>query len=233
MNEICNVSSDFCKACHEQSPLLSFLTDEERNSVEKTRLTVSFRKGETIRKQGTFLSHVLIISQGLAKVYLEGSDQRSSIIRIVKPVQFVGGPGIYLDHIHHYTVSALVETTVCFFDAVVFREIVDSNRLFAHQFLKDFSQNVLSVYNRLVNLTFKQMPGRLADAILYLADEIFESPHIPLVFSKVDLAELSGMSKDSAIKTLRDFQQSGIIEINERELLLLNRETLIRISKTG
>ncbi len=232
MNEI-NVSTHQCKTCHEQSPLLSYLTDDERRTVEKTRLTVSFRKGETIKKQGTFLSHVLIVSQGLAKVYLEGSDQRNSIIRIVKPVQFVGGPGIYLDRIHHYSVSALVETTVCFFDAAVFKEIADNNRSFAHQFLKDFSQNVLSVYNRLVNLTFKQMPGRMADALLYLTDEIFESTHVPMVFSRVDLAELSGMSKDSAIKTLRDFQQDGIIEINDHELLILNRETLVRISKTG
>jgi CRP/FNR family transcriptional regulator len=54
-----------------------------------------------------------------------------------------------------------------------------------------------------------------------------------MLLSRNDLAELSGMSKDSAVKTLRDFQQDGIIEINERELALLNADALNRISKLG
>jgi CRP/FNR family transcriptional regulator len=77
------------------------------------------------------------------------------------------------------------------------------------------------------------MPGRMADALLYLFDEIFNSTRIPMLLSRNDLAELSGMSKDSAVKTLRDFQQDGIIEINERELALLNADALNRISKLG
>jgi CRP/FNR family transcriptional regulator len=213
--------------------MFNFLTEEELYRVNQTRLTVVFNKGETIRKQGTYLSHVLMINKGLAKLYLEGPDQRNSIIRIVQPTNFIGGPGIYLDNLHHFSVAALTETTVCFIDVQVFRELVDSNHQFAHEFMKDFSRNVLSVYKRMINLTQKQMPGRMADALLYLFDEIFNSTRIPMLLSRNDLAELSGMSKDSAVKTLRDFQQDGIIEINERELALLNADALNRISKLG
>lgn len=222
-----------CQDCPAKSPMFNFLTEEELYRVNQTRLTVVFNKGETIRKQGTYLSHVLMINKGLAKLYLEGPDQRNSIIRIVQPTNFIGGPGIYLDNLHHFSVAALTETTVCFIDVQVFRELVDSNHQFAHEFMKDFSRNVLSVYKRMINLTQKQMPGRMADALLYLFDEIFNSTRIPMLLSRNDLAELSGMSKDSAVKTLRDFQQDGIIEINERELALLNADALNRISKLG
>lgn len=213
--------------------MFNFLSQKELEKVNETKLTVVFRKGETIRKQGTYLSHVLMITNGLAKLYLEGPDQRNSILRIVHPTNFIGGPGIYLDNLHHFSVAALTETTVCFVDVNVFRELVESNHKFAQEFMKDFSRNVLSVYKRMINLTQKQMPGRMADALLYLFDEIFSANRIPMVLSRNDLSELSGMSKDSAVKTLRDFQQDGIIEITDHELVLLNQDALNRISKLG
>lgn len=214
-------------------PLFSALRQQEKEQLARSRLTVVFRKGETIKKQGTYMSHVLCISQGLTKLYLEGHDQRQTILRIVKPGNFIGGPGIYLDNLHHFSVSALTEATVCFFDVNVFRDLVETNSSFSRMFMKDFSANVISVYNRLLNLTQKQMPGRMADALLYLFEEIFYSEKIPMVLSRSDLADLSGMSKDGAVKTLRDFQQEGIIEITDHELILLKADALKRISKTG
>ncbi|MCX6268621.1 MAG: Crp/Fnr family transcriptional regulator [Bacteroidetes bacterium] len=193
---------------------------------------VHFNKGETIRKQGTYMSHVISISSGLAKLYLEGNEQRNAIIRIVKPTNFIGGPGIYLDQRHHFSVTALMSTTVCFIDVAVFKEIIESNKIFSIQFMKDFSRNTLAVYNRLLCLTQKQMPGRMADTLIYLFEEIFESKKFPMYLSRQDISELSGMSKDSAVKILREFQNDKIINLSDAEMELLDPEALQRISRT-
>jgi CRP/FNR family transcriptional regulator len=214
-------------------PLFNGLTKEELSLVDQTKLTVRFRKGETIRKQGTYMSHVLIVTEGLAKLYLEGADHRNDILRIVKPPNFIGGPGIYLDNLHHFSVSAITQTTVCFIDVNVFRELVEHNIQFAHEFMKDFSANVLSVYHRLLNISHKQMPGRMADTILYLANEIFCSDRFAMLLTRLDLAELSGMSKDGAVKTLRDFQSDGMIEITDMEFIVKDYQALQRVSKLG
>ena len=179
------------------------------------------------------MTHVISVNSGLAKVYLEGVNDTTTIIRIVKPTNFIGGPGMYLDQIHHYTLSAITDTMVCFINLQVFKEIIDSNKRFAQEFLRDFSLNVLSVYNRLVYLTNKQMPGRMADTLIYLFDEIFQSSKFNLYLSKQDFADLSGMSKESAIKVLRDFQNNGIIRILDDEMELLDPEALNRISRVG
>lgn len=179
------------------------------------------------------MTHVISVNSGLAKVYLEGVNNTINIIRIVKPTNFIGGPGIYIDEIHHYTVSALTDTMVCFINLQVFKEIIDTNKKFAQEFLKDFSLNVLSIYNRLVYLTHKQMPGRMADTLIYLFNEIFHSSKFNLHLSKQDFADLSGMSKESAIKVLRDFQNNGVIRIIDNEIELLDPEALNRISRVG
>jgi CRP/FNR family transcriptional regulator, polysaccharide utilization system transcription regulator len=215
------------------SPLFCLLNNEELQLVDSNKINVQFRAGETIRKQGTFMSHVLSVNSGLAKLYLEGLEGRSAILRIVKPTNFIGGPGIYFDQMHHFTITALHDTSVCFIDLQVFKTVLRGNHLFAEEFLKDLSREVIKVYNRLIYLTQKQMPGRMADALLYLQDEIFRQTKFPMILSRSDLAELSAMSKESAVKVLRDFQKDGLIRISEREIEILDHETLLKISKIG
>lgn len=222
-----------CIGCTCKSTLFELLNEEELALVDKNKITVMFKKGETIKKQGTFMSHVLSLNSGLAKLYLEGIEERNAILRIVKPTNFIGGPGIYLDQLHHFTVSALTDSSVCFIDLRVFKEIIDNNKSFALEFMKDFSSSILSVYNRLINLTQKQMPGRMADTLLYLFIEIFESTKFPKIISSYDLADLSGMSKDSAVKVLRSFDKEKIIRVSDNEMTLLDPEALKTISRIG
>jgi len=222
-----------CISCECKSPLFRFLSDEELNMVQQNRINVVFKPGETIRKQGTVMTHVISVNRGLAKLYLEGVEQRNAILRLVKPTNFIGGPGIYLDLMHHYTVTALVESSVCFIDIQVFKKIIKQNILFAGEFMKDFSRNTLSVYNRLISLTQKQMPGRMSDTLIYLFDDIFESDKFPMLVSKQDLADLSAMSKDSAMKVLREFQKEGLIRITDHAMEILDAGALKKISRIG
>jgi CRP/FNR family transcriptional regulator len=215
------------------SPLFSLLNSEELQLVDANKIHVVFKAGETIKKQGTFMSHVLSVNSGLAKLYIEGLEGRSAILRIVKPTSFIGGPGIYFDQKHHFTITALIDSSVCFINLQVFKRILKGNQAFAEEFLKDFSRDVLAVYNRLIYLTQKQMPGRMADALLYLYDEIFHELKFPMIISRFDLADLSAMSRESAVKILRDFQKEELLRISDHEMEILDEEALRQISRVG
>lgn len=233
MLEYLEKSTLSCVNCSYKSALFCFLSRDELEMVEKNRLNVIFKPGETIRKQGTQMTHVISVNSGMAKLYLEGIENRNAILRIVKPTNFIGGPGIYLDQMHHYTVMAMMESSVCFIDLNTIKEIIRRNSRFAEEFMKDLSRNTLNVYNRLIYLTQKQIPGRMADSLLYLFEEIFESDHFPMLLNKQDLADLSAMSRDSAVKILRSFEHEGIIQFDDKELWLLDHESLKRISRIG
>ena len=222
-----------CVDCELKSQLFCFLSPKELELVDANKIHIHFKAGETIKKQGTRMSHVLSVNRGLAKLYLEGIDGRSAILRIVKPTNFIGGPGIYFDQMHHFSITALLDTSVCFIDLQVFKNILRINQVFAEEFLKDFSRDVIKVYNRLIYLTQKQMPGRIADSLIYLHDEIFMKSKFPMLLSRADLSDLSAMSKESAVKVLRDFQKEGIIHISHQEIEILEIESLRKISQIG
>ena len=100
-------SSDYldwnCLDCTCRSDMFNTLNQKELELVFRNKNTIRFRKGETIRKQGTAMTHVISVNTGLVKLYLESSECRHTILRIIKPTTFIGGPGIYLEKVHHYT----------------------------------------------------------------------------------------------------------------------------------
>jgi len=226
-------SHNDCLTCERRSPMFQMLSPDELQMVKDSRLNIHFKAGEIIQKQGTFMSHVISVNSGLAKLYLEGKNTSNTILRIVRPTSFIGGPGIFSDQLYHFTISAMKDTSVCFIDIVVFKNILDQNKAFASEFMKDFSMNVIWVYNRLMALTQKQTAGRLAYALLYLFEEVYENSETIITISRHDLADLSAISRDSAVKILRDFQNEGIIRMTNNELELLKPDTLRMIQSVG
>ena len=202
--------STSCVNCNAKSYLFTYLTTQELEMMDKGRCQVKYNAGETIRKQGAHLSHVISVTSGLCKMYLEGVESRNIILRIIKPTSFIGGPGLYADFRHHFTVTALKDTTVCFIDSNIFKEVMLTNDEFAREFMQDMSKNMIAVYNRIISLTQKQMPGRIADALIYLSDEIFESRSFDMILNKQELADFTKMSKDSVSRRyIASLTQSG------------------------
>jgi len=77
------------------------------------------------------------------------------------------------------------------------------------------------------------MHGRIADGLIYLSNKIYEGLNFSLHLSRQDVADLTGMSKDSAIRILKEFHNEGVIELDGRNLKIMNFGQLERISETG
>jgi len=219
--------------CEQISPMFDILSPEELKIIKENIINVHFKAGEIIQKQGTYMSHIIFIVSGMAKVYFEREDQKNTILRIVKPRSFVGGPGIYSDHFYHFTISAMKDTTVCYIDFAVLKNTLNQNIAFAAEFLKDFSLSILSVYNRLMTLTNKNIAGKMAYTLLYLFEEVYENKEQFVSISKNDLADLSAVSRDSSVKILRDFQLEGIIQMTDHTIELLKPDKLRLIESVG
>ena len=87
--------------------------------------------------------------------------------------------------------------------------------------------------NTLVSLTQKYMPGRVADTLLYLKNEIYNENPFTYNLNKQEFAEMSDMTKESFIRNMKELELSGIIRQGRNTIEILNEEELVRISKNG
>ncbi|HUS87641.1 MAG TPA: Crp/Fnr family transcriptional regulator [Bacteroidales bacterium] len=222
-----------CEDCESRWPNFNALTKEELDFVSLSRFEASFKPGEVILKQGSPASNAVFLLYGLAKVYMEGQGERNFILNIARPGKMIIGPGIYTDSRHIFTASALNDVRACFIDSNVIRKLVKQNSDFAEGMLRDVSYKAENNFYKLMSMTQKKMPGRVAEVLLYLSENIFESDEFTLLLTRQELADMSGMAKESVVRILKEFSNEKIIDSGSSEFRILNKERLKMISING
>lgn len=222
-----------CACCNLKLNLFKHLTDEEFEIINESRYEVFFNAGETIFKQGGPMTHIACITDGMAKIYLEGQRSRNVILKVVKPSELVGGPGFQVDNRHHFSVAAIKDTRACFIDIQAIEHVLKNSNQFSMAFIQHLNKIAIQMQRKLQALTQKQMRGRFADALLYLTDTIYENAEFETTLSRQDLADMSAMTKESAIRIMKEFKDSQIIDCEGNYFKILNQSELASISRTG
>jgi CRP/FNR family transcriptional regulator len=222
-----------CRTCGLKTNLFCYMTDDQLSRVNDERKEVTFQPGETIFKSGGPLTHILCLTKGMAKVYIEEPGERRVLLNLVKPVQLIGGPGFLVDNRHYVTVTALEETRACYIDANDFKDVMKSNAEFSMELVKYLNKRIINYFEKINCLSHKHMHGKLATSLLYLADEVYGNLSFETRLNRQDFADLSGMTKESVIRILKEFKEEGILNYNTTHFEIKKKEQLIKIAKTG
>ncbi|HEY5509805.1 MAG TPA: helix-turn-helix domain-containing protein [Prolixibacteraceae bacterium] len=99
--------------------------------------------------------------------------------------------------------------------------------------IKRYCEHNINLFDSLRNVLYKQMNGRIADTLLYLNGLKAENPEIFQLLSRKDLADFAGISTESCVKLLKNFEKDGLIELNEKDIVIVNQNGMIEISKKG
>lgn len=209
------------------------LTEDEKNLLDKYSVTVMYKKGETICKQGGLASHILYMERGLAKVYLDDGIN-SLVLKIIPDGNMLGLSSVSSENnTYQYSAMAYIDSEIKQIDIGLFKQLLGQNPRFSQEVINIFGANSVQINGRFFCLTHKQSYGRLADIILCLSDRIFMKPEFELPLSRKELAELSGMSPETVIRMLKKFNDEGLIEMERKYFRILDQERLRKISETG
>ncbi len=222
-----------CAGCPSAPPVFCHLKPDEIARINKSRIEITFRPGETIMKSGTPNTHVISFFQGLAKISLEGTGGKNFILDFVRPQSFFSGPGLFVDNKHHFTISAVEPCKLCLIEIDTFLEIMKGNPNMAFAFMENSNNFILNLVSKMESLLIKHHHGRVAEALLYLSKEIYHSNPFELSISKKDLSEMTGLSKEAVSHTLHEFGDDGLIQITGKNFHLLEEVALGQISKNG
>lgn len=222
-----------CTVAHKHCHCFEKLTEQQNKLVEERQVTVGYKKGEIIAKQGTFASHIILICEGLGKVFYEDRNE-TLILRIAAPGSMIGLTSLTRNsNIFQYTASAYVETEAKLIDIKLFRQLIMENAQFAAAIIDILSETAIQKNERFFCLTNRQSYGKLADLLLCLSGNIFKDSQFDLFLSRKELAELAGMSTESVIRTLKKFQEDKLIKLTGKNFKITDPEGLLKICKLG
>ena len=211
----------------------NYLTPEELQEIENNQVEVSYKKGEIVAKQGSFASYVIILTEGLVKVYIENMND-TLILKIVPKDNLIGLPALFQEkNVFPYSILTYTNSSAKLIDINVFKKLIKENSKFSCEIMKIISSNAIQVYGRFFCFEKKQSYGRLADIILCLANNIFKNYKFTLPLSRKELAELAGMSSESVIRILKKFKDEGLIHEKCNTIEIIDSERLEKISQHG
>lgn len=228
------------EACREfledKKSIFSVLTGDQKD-ILKAGLTASFyKKGEYIFKEGDKPNGLICLSEGKVKVFKEGVGGREQIVRLAKPIGFIGYRALFAEENHHASAVTIEDSVVCFVTKDALYKLLRLNPELSISIIKAFATELGFSYFRTVTLTQKHIRGRLAESLLFLKDTYgFEKDEktLKVYLSREDIANLSNMTTSNAIRTLSAFAGENIIAIDGRKIKVLDIPKLERISELG
>ena len=224
-----------CKNCFRDDDfnLLKSLTVKELDFLVDGKQQINYKPGETIIKQNTTSTYVVCIREGLAKVYVEGVKGKNLVVKLIGRLDFVTGGGLFNGNIQHFTITAMTPVTCCLIDSSKLTKLFAENNRFAVELLRHHTKQNNILLNKLVNLTQKYMPGRVADTLLYLKNDVYKTNPFTVPLTRQDLADMSNMTKESLVRILQQFKSSELIRTNGNSFEIVDEAGLQSVSRNG
>lgn len=197
----------------------------------KTR--VDYLKGETIFKQGAFAPYVLYVVEGLVKVYLQTGVDKNMNISVANEGSFLAFSSVFGEPVHTYSAQAISNTKICMIEKESLKQILLDNPDFALKITSQNYRNEKHLFEVIKNISYKQMRGKLASALLYLSQEEFLEKNIFEFLTRQDIADFASISAESAIKFLKEFEREDIITLQGKDIVVKDFEQLKSISQNG
>ncbi|MDO9679579.1 MAG: Crp/Fnr family transcriptional regulator [Bacteroidales bacterium] len=207
------------------------LSESERNQILNASETLSYERGETIIKQGTLASLLLFVENGIAKLNFQTGD-RDTTFSFATNGDFIGLMCSFVKKRLEFSAVAITDTSVRIIDREVFENLIETNGKFAVYVVKLMSELTNGVVHTLITLSHKNVNGAVATLLLTLS-RLYDSGKFQIPFTRDEMADALGYSKESIINTLSAFHQDKIISISGRNLEILQLPALLVISEKG
>ena len=231
-----NVNSG-CKNClDDPNSIFNVLTPKEKENLSERHICNFYSKGDFIYNERDRPSGLLYLTRGKVKIFKEGIGGRDQIVRMAKPLGFIGYRALFADENYSASAVALEDSDICLIEKESLMKVLKSNSELTLLLMKNMAEELGISNTRTVTLTQKHIRGRLAESLFFLIDTYGyeEDGHTLRVYlSREDIANLSNMTTSNAIRTLSTFASENVITLTGRRIKINNIQKLRRISELG
>jgi CRP/FNR family transcriptional regulator, polysaccharide utilization system transcription regulator len=231
------MTSTICNHCiNNANSIFYSLGEEEKKILSDKHRCLTFGKNQIIYREGERPDGLICLSAGKVKIYKEGIGGREQIVRMARPIGFIGYRALFAEENYMATSVALEDSTICIINRDSLFKVLQTNSELSLKIIRSFATELGFSNSRTVTLTQKHIRGRLAESLIFLKDTYGlenDNETIKVYLSREDIANLSNMTTSNAIRTLSNFATENIIAIDGRKIRIKDLVRLEKISEHG
>ena len=213
-------------------PLFERMSPEEREELRGMMSQTTLRRGEVLFNEGDSGDRLYILLTGKVKLGHTSVDGRENLLAVLGPGEVVGELTLFDPGPRSTTATAVATTELLALEHNQLMGFIDSHPTLAKDMLRALAVRLRRTSIALADLVFSDVPGRVAKALLDLAER-FGAPtedgiHVPHDLTQEELAQLVGASRETINKSLAEFVSRGWIRLEGRAVTLIDVERLKR-----
>lgn len=209
-----------------ESLLFSELPREQLDKVAAIAVFKTYPRGEYIFFEGDEGNGFYMVVDGQVKIFKMSLDGKEQILHIFGPGEPIGEVPVFHGKPFPANAMALVKTRLLFFPRQQFVDLVAANPSLALNMLAMLSLRLRRFAAKIESLSLKEVPGRLADYLLYLAEEQESTDRVTLDIPKGQLASLLGTIPETLSRIFARMSDEGLIRVDGRTIHIDDFERL-------
>ena len=199
---------------------------ELKNFFDDEGEVFKFNKGDVVFNEGENSNKIYLILKGVLKSHKIDESGKELITALYKPDDFLGFTS-FIDNIPYQESATAVDASeLVGISKNRLKELLGQNHNVSLELMNVLTDTLSDVKEQLLQMAYSSVRKKTAQTIIQFAELLTKKPEDSIRISRNDLASVAGIATESLIRTLSSFKKEGLIEIEGRDIRILNLRKL-------
>lgn len=190
----------------------------------------NYKKGEDIYRKGDHSNSLFLILKGVVKTHTMDNNAKELITGLYKADDLLGFTSFDDNIPYTETATAVENIEIVGLSKTYVKDILKKSQDVSLELMNLLADNLSEIKEQLVKMAYSSVRKKTAATIMQYVEIMNKNPEAPLRISRNDLATTAGIATESLIRTLSEFKKQGIIEIEGRNIRIIDLEALKEIN---
>jgi CRP/FNR family transcriptional regulator, cyclic AMP receptor protein len=213
-----------------EAPLFDALNEQDSAALRAWVHEVTLDRGERLFSEGDDGNELYIILSGKIKLTKAAPDGRENLLSVHGPGEMFGELSLFDPIPRTSSATAVTDARLAALAHDSLRSWLATRPGVAMHLLQALAQRLRRINEIKADLVFTDVPGRVAKALLDLADRFgVQQPdgiQVNHDLTQEELAQLVGASRETVNKALADFVARGWVQLAAKSVLVIDPDRL-------
>jgi CheY-like chemotaxis protein len=189
-----------------------------------------YSKGDIIYEEGNNSNYIYLIRKGVVKNFKFDHDGKELTTNLYQEDELFGYTSFTQNIPYQESATAIKETELVGVSKQELKDVLDNNHKITLELIQLLTDDLSGARDQLLDMAYSSVNKKTASTILKFAEKLNHKLGEPIRISRNDLASVAGIATETLIRTLSSFKKEGIIEIEARNIKILDIKKLQEIN---
>ena len=210
-------------------PLFAGLSEPDLDDLMAIARINEHARGELLFSEGEQAAGFFIVLDGKVKVYKLSPEGKERILHVIQPGGTFAEAAIFGEGLYPAYAEPLQVSKLLFLPKVAFLALLRDNSRISINMIAGLSKFLRQFANQIEDLTFKDVPSRLARYLMDLSRGTKRTVELPI--SKSQLASNLGTVSETLSRTLRKLSEDDLISVSGKTVEIIDFDRLEELAE--